>query len=472
VKFTNLTSSVALAALVLAGAGRAYAQTVPLLPDGIVVTVYGDSNTPETTTSGSATNYVDGVPTPISLQEFSATISSGVDNTTPLVDESLPDTGTNGNVGIVGEYGSSSEGTIQVSGNGQYLTIGGYDGNVDETGAPAGGYSNANGTAEAQSTDSNVPRVAAVIDIATGAVDTSTVLDDVYNTNNPRSIYSPDGTALYTSGQGAGTGDQGGLYLTSKGTNTTSGGTAPTSIFNGESTRTVTEFNVNPNGTSSSTPNLYYSADQNSKKGTLTGIFEYSGTPTTNQGLTNPGTRITPASVTIGSTSYNLSPDGFFFANPTTLYVADTGSPKAGGNADGGIQKWSFNSVTASWSLDYTLTFNFAANGTVANPDTETGFASLAAQVVGGVVDLYTTSYTSADDAPDGLYAVTDTLADTTAAQAAGESVVELAASGPDSDFKGVAFIDAPEPGTWALFTFGCIGLLAGGRRLRRHFAV
>jgi hypothetical protein len=467
-KFANLTSFAALAALVLAGAGQASAQTVPLLPGGIVVTVYGDSNTPETTSGGAPVDYLDGNPTPISLQEYSPTIASGVDNTTPLIDESLPDTGTGSNVGIVGENGSSSEGTIQVSGNGQYLTIGGYDGNLDENGAPSGGYGGGN-TALAQSTDTNVPRVAATIDITTGAVDTSTVLNDVYNTNNARSVYSPDGSTFYISGQGAGKSDEGGLYLTSKGTNTTTGGPAPTPIFNAVSTRTVTEYNVDAaTGTASSSPNLYYSADQNSSKGIQTGIFEYSGTPTGTQG-TSTGTMITPTSVTVGTTTYNLSPEGFFFANATTLYVADTGSPKAGGTPDGGIQKWSFSSANSTWVLDYTLTYNFAANGA---GDTETGFASLAGEVVNGQVELYATSYTSADAAPDGLYGVSDTLADTTAAQADDESVVELAASGADSDFKGVAFIDAPEPGAWTLFALGCLGLLAGAGRLRRHHLI
>jgi hypothetical protein len=166
------------------------------------------------------------------------------------------------------------------------------------------------------------------------------VLNDVYNTNNPRSVYSPDGSTLYFSGQGAGKTDEGGLYQTTVGTNTTTGGAAPTPVFNQVSTRTVTQFNVNAaNGTTSATPMLYFSADQNSSsKGTLTGIFE---SPTTG----GPGTLITPASVTVGSTTYNLSPEGFFFANATTLYVADTGAPKAGGTADGGIQKWSYSSV-------------------------------------------------------------------------------------------------------------------------------
>jgi hypothetical protein len=459
----NLYSPALVAALVLAGTAFASAQTVPLLGGDIVVTIYGDANTPATTSNGSPINYVDGVPTPISLQEFSPVIAAGVDNTAPLLDESLPTTGTGVNVGIVGENGSSSEGTIQVSGNGQYLTIGGYDGNLDENGGPYGGSH----TAEAQSTDTNVPRVEAAINIATGAVDTSTVLNDVYNTNNPRSVYSPDGTSFYISGQGASASDEGGLYLTSKGTNTTTGGAAPTPIFNQVSTRTVTEYNINAaHGTSSSTPNLYFSADQNSNsKGTLTGIFEYSGTPTTGQG-SSTGTMITPASVTVGSTTYNLSPEGFFFANATTLYVADTGSPKAGGTSDGGIQKWSYSSVGATWNLDYTLTYNFASNGSG-----ETGFASLAGQVVNGVVDLYTTSYTTGDAAPDGLYGLSDTLADLTAAQASSESVVELASSAPDSDFKGVAFVPeaVPEPGTWALFGLACAGLFAWTRTQRRN---
>ena len=56
----------------------------------------------------------------------------------------------------------------------------------------------------------------------------------------------------------------------------------------------------------------------------------------------------------------NLSPQNYFFASPTVLYVADTGSPKnnsngpdsvctAGGNVgDGGLQKWILNpTVTA-----------------------------------------------------------------------------------------------------------------------------
>jgi PEP-CTERM motif len=446
-KKINLRLSVsALAfAFVALGASRAGAQTLPLLPGDLVVTVYGKANTAATNNT-----YLDGDATPISLQQFSPTISAGIDNTTPALTETLPTTGTGNNVGIVGEYGSSSEGTIQVSGNGQYITLGGYDGNLDEVGGPYGNTNN--GTAEAQSTSSSVPRVAAVINIATGNVDTSTVLN-IYNTNNPRSIYSTDGSTLYLSGQGASKSDQGGLYLTSTGTQSTVPNGA-TPIFNQVSTRTVTGFNVNASTGTASTTNLYYSADQNSSKGVQTGIFQYTGLPAGSQG-TNTGVRLTLASGVVNGVTVNFSPQGFFFANATTLYVADTGSPKAGGNADGGIQKWSYVAAGQVWQLDYTLTYNFSTSSS------ETGFSSLAGSVVNGVVDLYATSYTAADDAPDGLYGVADTLSSTTAP--AGEAVVQLAASSPDSDFKGVAIVPAaaPEPSTNALLILAALGSAA-----------
>ncbi|HEY0256752.1 MAG TPA: hypothetical protein VGC39_04850, partial [Candidatus Methylacidiphilales bacterium] len=296
----------------------------------LVVTTYGSLTGPAVT---------DGI-TPITLQEYALPTATSA---SLVFSDQLPTTGTNGNVGIVGEDGSSSEGTLQLSGNGQYLTIGGYDGNAAANGIQnasnqANGTNFAPGTAWGantialgQSASVDVPRIAATID-ANGNVNTSTVLNDVYNTNNPRSVYSPDGTSFYISGQGAGTGDEGGIYQTKVGTNTTTGGSAPTPIFNSVSTRTVTQANVNAaTGTSSSTPNTYFSADQNSnKKGTLTGIFEYSGSPTGSEG-SNTGTRITPASGTVNGKTVNFSPEGFVFANATTLYVADTGDPKAGG---------------------------------------------------------------------------------------------------------------------------------------------
>jgi hypothetical protein len=451
-------------AALVAGIPKASAQ---LFTTGdLVVSVYGNP---------SGTNITDGEITPITLQEYSLTTPTSA---SLVFSDQLPTTGTNGNVGIVGEYGSSSEGTLQLSGNGQYLTIGGYDAIAAANGIQAASNT-ANSTnfapgtawststiALAQSADTDVPRVAATID-ANGNVNTSTVLNDIYNTNNARSVYSLNGTSFYISGQGAGASDEGGIYLSSFGTNTTTGGTAPTPIFNVVSTRTIEVYNGN----------LYYSADQNSsKKGTQTGIFEYTGTPTTSQGA-NTGTLITPASALVNGTTVNLSPQGFVFANSTTLYVADTGDPKAGGTSDGGIQKWV--NVAGTWTLEYTLTDpNFVSPTLTASAaHGQTGFEALTLQVVGGNADLYAVSYTAGDDDPNGLYAIVDNLSAMTLPTGANaESFTELEAgsgssnaNGTDENFKGVSFAPTvvPEPSTWGLAVAGGIGMLGMFRKRR-----
>jgi hypothetical protein len=434
----------------------------------LVVSVYGNP---------SGTNYTDGNITPITLQEYSLTTPTSA---SLVLTDQLPTSGTNGNVGLVGEYGSSSEGALQLTGNGQYLTIQGYDpaeaaNGIQAATNAANGTNFAPGTlwststiALAQAADADVSRVAALID-ANGNVNTSTVLNDIYNTNNPRSIYSANGTTFYISGQGASASDEGGIYMSTFGANTETGGAAPTGIYNAISTRDLVV----------SGGNLYYSTDQNNKKGVQTGIFEYSGIPTTSQG-TSKGTLITPASTVINSVSVNLSPEGFVFANATTLYVADTGDPKAGGTGDGGIQKW-VNTGTVlvpNWVLEYTLTDpNFVSPSqatTIAHG--ETGFAALALQIVGGNVDIYATSYTAGDDDPNGLYAIVDPLSATT--PQAGENFTELAAAagnsnagGADDNFKGVSFAPelVPEPSTWGLAIAGGLGMLGMCRRRGFH---
>ncbi|MGA2053496.1 MAG: hypothetical protein ABSH19_09305, partial [Opitutales bacterium] len=333
-----------LAAAGLLAAGSASAQ---LFTQGdLVVSTYGNVSNAATSSAFTEalptpeSSYIDGVPTPISLLEFSPTAAA---NSAPLVTFTLPTANIGINFGLVGEYGSSSEANIQLSANAEYLTIAGYSAapSIAGIGSPGGlGYFNANpdGTdALAQSTDTNVPRVFALVD-ANGDVNSSTILNDVYSTNNPRSEYL-DGSRLYISGQGSGTTDQG-LYLTSVGTNTVANpGSAPTPIYNGTDTRVTEVYNGN----------LYYSVD---KKNKVTGIFEYTGTPS---GLTTAMQIIPGNNGLSGGSLVNYSPDGYFFANTTTLYVADTGDPKNGGTGDGGIQKWSLNVGNSTWTLDYTL---------------------------------------------------------------------------------------------------------------------
>lgn len=455
-KIRNLSLIIAGSALV-AGATSVSAQV--FTPGDLVVTTYG---------SATGTSLLDGQVTPITLTEFALPTATSA---TVAMTDVLPISGTGANVGIVGEYGSSSEGSLQVSGNGQYLTIGGYDGNLDTRGGPYGGSN----TALAQSTDTNVPRVAATINLSTGAVNTSTVLNDVYNTNNARSVYSPDGTTLLLSGQGAGKGDQGGLYQTTVGTNTTTGGAAPTGIYNTSSTRTVKQANFNAaNGTASATPNTYVAIDQDGKGFTNAGIFEN----VSNGAGSSIGTRITPANNgKTGSAAVAYSPEDFVFANATTLYVADTGVSKLDARptvGDGGIQKWSF--IAGTWTLDYTLrpsTFVDPASADTVSHG-ETGFSDLTLRLDGSNVDIYAVSYTAGDADPNGLYAIQDNLNATTES---GETFTELAqgsglsnVNGQDQNFKGVAIVPGavPEPSTTAMSILALLGL-AGFAWKRRN---
>lgn len=438
-------------AMLTAGAPRASAQL--FAPGDLIVNAYGTS---------SSTGLIDGQAVPISLQVYSLPTATSA-NLVGSVTLS----------GIVGEYGSSSEGNIQLTGNGQYLTIGGYNAsqaaagigsntNGDNgngtypIGTPYGGtagtggtYASSSATPLAQSSPADVARVADVIDTS-GHVVSTTSFGNIYNTNNMRGVYSQTGSTVYVSGQGDKTTSQQGVFYGTAGASY-SGSTRPTGIYNTKDTRYVTGYGGN----------LYYSTD---KSGSPTGIFKFNGMPT---GAAT-ATQITTATNGLtGSAQVNYSPEGFFFADANTLYVADTGVPKAGGTGDGGIQKWLFNG--SAWTLQYTLTDPSFVSPTLAASATsgETGFGAITGKVVGGAIDLYVISYTAGDDNPNGLYEITDTLSSTTGS---GESFTEIEAA-PGSgqqNFKGLTFAPdaAPEPSTWALM-LGGLGLL--GFMMRRR---
>jgi hypothetical protein len=174
----------------------------------------------------------------------------------------------------------------------------------------------------------------------------------------------------------------------------------------------------------------------------------------------------------------NLSPADFFFANPTTLYVADTGNPKNDSNGatnstgtanigNGGLQKWSL--VSGTWTLDYTL---FAGLNLVDNGSTDgvSGLLGLTGKVVGDQVELFATSYVLADTDQTYLYAILDTLSYTTASEASGELFTTLAAAPTDITFKGVAFAPVgttPLSASWIFMLIGLAGFGVVGVRSR-----
>ena len=185
-------------------------------------------------------------------------------------------------------------------------------------------------------------------------------------------------------------------------------------------------------------------------------------------------------------------PFGIWFANPTTMYVADEGSSDAtysattggtlgqytiaAGQADAGLQKWSFNGT--QWVLDYVLQNGlslgqpYGVSGYPSGPNTYTvgsttttvgqqwdpatdGLRNLTGKVnSNGTVSIWAATSTvsgSGDQGadPNALVSITDTLSNTTAAQASGETFSTVMAPTYGQVIRGVAFAPvtaAPDP--------------------------
>ena len=485
--------------LLLCLASPAFAATAPLTPGNIVVAVSGKG--------ASGISFTDNQASPLSLYQYTPT---GL-NQAVLAGRSVVTGSANP---ISSEYGSSSEGLLQRSGDGKSLTIMGYAidattfnaspstyvpqtaTNAGKTSALAQSTSMAGGTTvTANGTTTTYQPVARVIAniTADGGVDTSTALLNVFDQNNPRSVWTQNGSSYYVSGQGVSGDTTGGVFYTTAGSttatpitgkdtsnNTATQDTRDVQVVNGQLYVSVDSKSGSGNnrdyvgtvGTGTPTTTVVNSSGKATGPTMLKGFGNSGGTGKLVVTLTN-GVENTNGLAPVGS-EINLSPEQFFFANSTTLYVTDTGQPKndsvtndSNGNrlGNGGLEKWVLNN--GSWSLAYTLSAgldlvsNTSASGT-------TGLFGLAGRLNDdGTVSFYATSYTINDLDTSYLYAITDTLS---ATSGAGEafSVID---SATDSKFMGVAFApDAatvPEPASWAMMVGG-FGLLGGMLRRRR----
>ena len=386
----------------------------------LVISVVGDGN-------GSG-DYTDGQATPITLEEV--TTAGSIVGQMVLPQTTTEVDGTT-EYAISAEMGSSSEGDLQLAANGKSLVIGGYGVNAVSYNDGDEGYGD---TALAQTSSLTdgphvaIPRVIADIG-ANGTVDTSTALYNVYNTNNIRSVATVDGTSFWVSGQGVAGDDTQGVFYAEDGAN------SATTINDSTDTREAEIINGA----------LYVSTDSTQGNGGTSNISVYSTLPTSaTNGTVLPGIdgklTLTAAqenavnAADVGS-SVNLSPEGYFFANSSTLYIADGGDPKEGGLGDGGLQKWS--DVNGTWQLDYTL-----SSGLDLVPDTAssgtTGLIELTGTVVNGVVDLYATNETIGDLDQTYLYGIQDNLSATTLPTDESFQVLDTAA--PDTTIRGISF--------------------------------
>jgi hypothetical protein len=187
-----------------------------------------------------------------------------------------------------------------------------------------------------------------------------------------------------------------------------------------------------------------------------------------------PGFPTDSAKVTGG----NFTPFGLFFANSTTLYVADEGSGNStDATAHAGLEKWSL--VGGTWRLDYTLQSNLI--GQIYNvagwnyAETTTGLRDLAGKVnADGTVSLWAVTATTSGSGDNGadpneIVSITDNLLATSLPGSESFSVLD----GPQAGLRygGVAYA-VPEPSTWAMMLIGFGGLGFAGYRRNRKTAV
>ncbi|MBL8726360.1 MAG: hypothetical protein JNK49_20115 [Planctomycetes bacterium] len=261
---------------------------------------------------------------------------------------------------------AASEGYLNVSADGRYLVLGGYEAPVGTPGA----------TLEAAAA-ATFPRVIARVDLQ-GNIDTSTALLDAYDggtgtAGNFRSVASVDGSSFWTAGTGVSP-SAGVRHVPNLGDSTSTflNGSSPTNC------RVVGIYDSLLYTTSASTVYL--------------GVCSVgSGLPTT------PGQQISllPGFPTSGGTSASSTYD-FFWADPNTVYVADDNVPAS---TVGGISKWTFNGTT--WSRAYRLTVQ-------PTPTSNWGARGLTGHTRNGVTTLWATMVTGSGTSTV-LCSVTDT---------------------------------------------------------------
>jgi hypothetical protein len=194
-----------------------------------------------------------------------------------------------------------------------------------------------------------------------------------------------------------------------------------------------------------------------------------------------PGFPTSPA-----KTAPDYTPFGLFFANATTLYVADEGSGDAkdqGLGSHAGLEKWSL--LGGTWHLDYTLQSGLIGTSYTLCPNstettgcanaydtvTNTGLRNITGSVNSdGTVTIWgatSDSSASGDNGadPNEVVQITDLVSATTLPTDENFSVFENPVYG--QVYRGVAFdpVAVPEPTALILVGAGLAGVVASRRR-------
>jgi hypothetical protein len=409
---------------------------------------------------------------------------------------------------MVTSFSSKSELALNLSTDGQYLTFSGYVAPVDEL-----DVSNSNTAGAVDPTNpvgENVYRAEAQVDRYGQFQFTET---NAYSGNNGRAVIlnnSNGADFYYTAGNaGNGANPQPNGIILGAGTQIISPANAPESSQNPSTPTPVGSFNItelgfkadkigkddNFRGLTIFNNVLYYSKGSGSNGVNTVYFLDTTGAACPN------GVGLPSSSATLPTTAlaYNIQdlqtlglpsnmcilagfpavpnkeatttafPFGIWFANSTTLYVADEGDGYTGGmdlythaaaQTTAGLQKWVFSSSTNTWNLAYTLqtglglgapytvrhypTGNNAATGLPWAPATD-GLRNIAGAVLDGYVGIWGITSTISGNGdtgadPNQLVVVFDSLQNTDPAVAAKESFFSIRDAGFGEVLRGVSF--------------------------------
>jgi len=367
---------------------------------------------------------------------------------------------------VVTSFSSKSELAMNLASDGQSFTFMGYAAAV---GALDVSNTNTPGIIEPGNYVTTAPTYREVSKVDSSGNFTATTTN-AYSGNNGRAAVAANG--LYFMVGNAGNGNGSAQITAGTGVQVMTPGQNATASTPG--TQNVGSYNITQNG---------YAADKTAKDNNFRGLTVYNNTlyvskgsgsngidtvyqvgtagtlPTLANAAAAPITILPGFSTTLAKSATGVShPFGLWFANATTLYVGDEGDGVLADLTNGvdpasGLQKWTL--VNGTWKLAYTLQggLNLGVNYTVTDglgnsyfPAAADGLRNLTGKVNGdGTVTIYavTSTVSTAGDQgadPNKLVAITDTLSNTTTAQASGETFTVLRTAAYGEVLRGVVF--------------------------------